>query len=317
MTDPGSAPPDPLKVLTTDAQIASWNTELLPADRVSTENGSIVNSCARWPLMIDPQLQGITWIKKHEEKRGLKVVRLGQKALMTVLAGCIESGAPCMIENIQLVVDAVLNPVIGRQTVKRGRNQVVKLGDKEVDYSPNFKLYLQTKLSNPHYPPEIQAETTLVNFMVTEDGLEDQLLAKVVQLERPDLAQEKDNLIAMQNNFKIKLTELENGILEQLANAEGDVLENIELIENLEDSKATSIEVAEKMIIAKQTEVVIEEAREQYRPVANRGALMFFLLSDLFKVHTFHFYSLSSFDLVYQRAIAGRRTPADDWHEDV
>ena len=73
-----------------------------------------------------------------------------------------------MIENIQLNIDAVLSPVIGRQTIKRGRNLVVKLGDKEVDYSRQFRLYLQTKLSNPHYPPEIQAETTLVNFMVTE-----------------------------------------------------------------------------------------------------------------------------------------------------
>ena len=143
---------DPLKVLTTDAQIAGWNTELLPADRVSTENGCIVNSCARWPLMIDPQLQGITWIKKHEEKRGLKVVRLGQKTLMQQLSSGIENGQPVMIENIQLQVDAVLNPVIGRQTIKRGRNLVVKLGDKEVDYHAQFKLYLQTKLSNPHYP---------------------------------------------------------------------------------------------------------------------------------------------------------------------
>jgi len=60
---PMSDSTDPLKVLTTDATIAGWNTELLPADRVSTENGAIVSSCARWPLMIDPQLQGITWIK--------------------------------------------------------------------------------------------------------------------------------------------------------------------------------------------------------------------------------------------------------------
>merc|ERR1719446_1846371 len=84
---PGGVPMgsiDPLKVLTTDATIAGWNTELLPADRVSTENGAIVSSCARWPLMIDPQLQGIRWIKKHEEARNLQVVRLGQKTLMTV-----------------------------------------------------------------------------------------------------------------------------------------------------------------------------------------------------------------------------------------
>ena len=307
---------NPLSVLTTPSQVAGWNNEQLPADPVSTENGAIVTSCARWPLMIDPQLQGIKWIKKHEEKRGLKVVRLGQKTIMTVLGSCIESGSPCMIENIQLVVDAVLSPVIGRQTIKRGRNQIVKLGDKEVDYSPNFKLYLQTKLSNPHYPPEIQAETTLVNFMVTEDGLEDQLLDVAVKLERPDLAQLKADLIAQQNGFKIKLSELEAGILKQLAEAEGDVTENIELIENLEDSKATSIEVGEKIIIAKQTEVVMIEASEMYRPVANRGALMFFLLSDLFKVHTFHFYSLASFNIVFQRAIAGRKLPGDDWEDD-
>ena len=316
---PGGVPfglDDPIKVLATEAQIAGWNSELLPADRVSTENGSICTSCARWPLMIDPQLQGIRWIKKHEEKRGLKVVRLGQKTLMTLLSTCIESGLPCMIENIQIAVDAVLNPVIGRQTIKRGRNLVVKLGDKEVDYSSKFKLYLQTKLSNPHYPPEIQAETTLVNFMVTEDGLEDQLLSTVVALERPDLAQQQVDLVAQQNGFKIKMTELEDGILEQLANAEGDVTENIALIENLEDSKATSIEIGEKMIIAKQTEVIIDKAREEYRPVANRGSLLFFLLSDLFKVHTFHFYSLSSFEIVLTRAIAGRKAPGDLWSED-
>jgi hypothetical protein len=45
----------------------------------------------------------------------------------------------------------------------------------------------QTKLSNPHYKPEIAAQTTLVNFCVTEKGLEDQLLALVVDHERPDL----------------------------------------------------------------------------------------------------------------------------------
>jgi len=36
-----------------------------------------------------------------------------------------------------------------------------------------FRLFLQTKLSNPHYPPEIQAEAVLINFTVTEIGLGD------------------------------------------------------------------------------------------------------------------------------------------------
>jgi dynein heavy chain len=304
---PMGADADPLKILTNDAEIASWSNEGLPTDRISVENGTIVCNCARWPLMIDPQLQGITWIKKREEKRGLHIVRLGQKQLIPKLENALENGKPIIIENLATTVDAVLAPVIGRQVTRRGRTVFVKLGDKEVDYHPDFKLYMQTKLSNPHYPPEIQAECTLINFMVTEDGLEDQLLALTVLKERPDLEEQKAVLIAQMNGFKIKTKELEDGILEQLANAEGDILENITLIENLEDSKRVSLEIAEKAKIAAVTEVEINTAREMYRRVAARGSLMFFLLATLNKVHTFYHFSLSSFNTIVERAITGRR----------
>ena len=67
----------------------------------------------------------------------------------------------------------------------------IKMGDKEVEYHPNFRMIIQTKLANPHYKPEIQAQATLINFTVTRDGLEDQLLAEVVAKERPDLEKTK------------------------------------------------------------------------------------------------------------------------------
>lgn len=65
------------------------------------------------------------------------------------------------------------------------------MGDKEIEYNKDFRLLLHTKLANPHYKPEMQAQTTLINFTVTRDGLEDQLLAEVVKAERPDLEQLK------------------------------------------------------------------------------------------------------------------------------
>lgn len=49
---------DPLMVLSTLSDQAIWKTEGLPADRVSLENAAIINSCSRFPLIIDPQLQG-------------------------------------------------------------------------------------------------------------------------------------------------------------------------------------------------------------------------------------------------------------------
>uniref|UniRef100_A0A673HSY8 Dynein heavy chain ATP-binding dynein motor region domain-containing protein n=1 Tax=Sinocyclocheilus rhinocerous TaxID=307959 RepID=A0A673HSY8_9TELE len=56
------------------------------------------------------------------------------------------------------------------------RYSYIKIGDKECEYNPSFRLILHTKLANPHYQPELQAQCTLVNFTVTRDGLEDQLL---------------------------------------------------------------------------------------------------------------------------------------------
>ncbi len=48
---------------------------------------------------------------------------------------------------------------------------IVDKDQKEVDYDPRFRLYVQTRLSNPHYQPEVAAQTTLANFMITEAGL--------------------------------------------------------------------------------------------------------------------------------------------------
>ena len=307
---------DPLVLLATPSTIAEWNSQGLPADRVSVENAAISVTAERWPLMIDPQLQGIVWVKEKESHNNLQITRLDNKKLLSVMEKCLESGMSVMIENVQEALDAVLAPIIARQKIKKGRNFFVKVGDKEVEYHSNFKLFLHTKLANPHYPPEIQAECTLINFMVTESGLEDQLLAKVVLKERPDLEEEKSFLIQQQNEFKIKLAALESSLLKQLAEAEGDLTENIVLIESLEEAKRVSIDVNEKVAIAQETEIKINETREGYREAANRGALLFFALGELFKVHSFYHYSLAAFTAVFLRAIdwAGRKYTGPPLH---
>jgi dynein heavy chain len=89
----------------------------------------------------------------------------------------------------------------------------VRLGAEDVDIDNKFKLYLQTKLINPHYKPETAAQCTIINFIVTESGLEDQLLAMVVRVEKPELEATKEELVTRQNEFKITLAKLESGLL--------------------------------------------------------------------------------------------------------
>jgi len=302
---PMSENADPLKILTTAADVATWNADGLPADVVSTENGAIVCSSSRWPLMIDPQLQGIAWVRNKEgaEERDLQIVRLGQKDLIRKLERALDRGTVLMIENLGETLEAVLNPVIQRATIKRGSKYFIKVGDKECDFHPNFRLYLHTKLGNPHYPPEIQAECTLINFTVTIQGLEDQLLNKVVGKERPDLAKLSEDLVKQQNGFTIKVKELEDNILFKLAAAEGDITEDVELIEGLEETKRISLDIEAKSALAKETQASILITSEKYRDVANRSSLLFFMMNDLVKIHTYYIYSLAAFDQVFFRGI--------------
>ena len=100
-----------------------------------------------------------------------------------------------MIESIGEEIDAILDPLLSRQFVKKGKALTVRLGSEDVEINGSFRLYLQTKLSNPHYKPETAAQCTIINFIVTESGLEDQLLAAVVKVEKPDLEQEKEELV--------------------------------------------------------------------------------------------------------------------------
>ena len=150
----------------------------------------------------------------------------------------------------------------------------------------------------------MQAQTTLVNFTVTEKGLEDQLLAEVVSKERPDLQQQMMDLVEQQNEFTIKLKELEDNLLMMLANAEGDILGDEDLILSLEETKATSQEIAAKVVVAKDTEATIAKAREIYRPIAERGALMFFLVNQLHVISHMYQFSLDTFNYMFVKAIS-------------
>ena len=149
----------------------------------------------------------------------------------------------------------------------------------------------------------MQAQTTLINFTVTRDGLEDQLLAEVVKVERPDLESQKSQLTKQQNEFKILLKKLEDDLLTRLQAAKGNILDDTTLVENLETTKRTAQDVEVKAKEAVTTTVKIDAARELYRPAAVRASLLYFILNDLNMINPIYQFSLKAFSTVFQNAI--------------
>jgi dynein heavy chain len=101
----------------------------------------------------------------------------------------------------------------------------------------------------------------------------------------------------------VQITKLEDNLLFRLANSQGDILEDIELIENLEETKRTATEIAEKVVQATETQTVINSTREVYRPVAARGALMYFLVDALNVLDRVYQYSMANFVYILKKGM--------------
>eukprot|EP00741_Cyanophora_paradoxa_P024938 tig00000056_g24072.t1 len=281
-----------------------WNIQGLPADNFSTENGVLVTRGRRWPLMIDPQGQANKWVKKMEAQNNLKVIDLKMPDFLRIMEAAIQMGTPVLLQDILEEVDPSLAPVLGKSFVKQAGRLVIRLGDKELEYNPDFRFYITTKLSNPHYPPEISTKTTICNFAVKEQGLEAQLLGIVVRRERPDLEEQKNELVMNVAAGKKKLVELEDEILRLLSQAKGSLLDDEELVKTLDVAKTTAEEVKQQLAVSEVTEKKIDAAREQYRPCAFRSSILFFVLYELSMVDPMYQFSLDAYMELFNLSIS-------------
>ena len=114
-------------------------------------------------------------------------------------------------------------------------------------------------------------------------------------MERPELEEQKKKLVEEVNHNKKLLKGLEDDLLYRLANSTGNLLDDVELIEVLQKSKTTAVEVNEKLTIAFDTDIRINTAREEYRPSARRGALLYFLVVDMAAINNMYMVSLQQF----------------------
>lgn len=294
---------DMSKVLGDPIKIRDWKMAGLPIDSFSVDNGIIVTNSRRWPLMIDPQGQANRWIKNLEKEKDLKVIKLTDANYVRTLENAIQFGQPVLLENVGQELDPILESVLLRQTYKQGGVEYIRLGDNAVEYSHDFKFYITTRLRNPVYLPEISVKVCLLNFMITPQGLQDQLLGIVATQERPELEETKNKLIIESAANKKQLKEIEDKILEVLS-SEGNILEDESAINILSSSKVLSQEIEEKQEIATHTEHEIDETRNGYKPVSIHSSTLFFTISDLANIDPMYQYSLNWFVNLFLQSIA-------------
>ncbi|KAL9651368.1 hypothetical protein ABK040_001318 [Willaertia magna] len=271
-------------LLTTEAQIGAWNLEGLPTDNHSIQNAIMVTKASKWPLLVDPQGQGLSWLKKKYEKENLRVARLTDKYFRTVLEEAISNGYPLIIENVEEEIDPMLDPLLEKSFVMTGKQKQVIIQDKAIDYDDKFLLFLTTKISNPNFSPELFAKCNIIDFAVTMTGLEQQLLGYVIQQEKAELEEQREKILEDINHNQRIMAELEQRLLSKLS----------------EESDKSLIEDEE--LIA-DTEERINRARNEYEDVAIRGSVLYFLIVEMSLVSTMYQTSLPQFLHLFDRGI--------------
>lgn len=289
--------------LSNDVEISLWSSQSLPSDELSIQNGILTTRTSRFPLCIDPQQQALTWIRKREAHNDLKTLSFNDGDFLKHLEMAVKLGKPVLFEDVEDYIDPVIENLVEKNFKYQSGQFVVTLGDKDIEVDEHFRLYLTTKQSNPTLDPSIYAKALVINYSITIDGLENQLLSEVVKFERADLEAQREDLIEETSVNKTLLQTLEDSLLRELSNSTGNMLDNEELIQTLENTKQKASDISSKIELAIETANDIDIARNGYRPVAHRGANLFFILSDMSIVNSMYQYSLVSFLVVFIGAL--------------
>jgi dynein heavy chain len=285
--------------------IGDWNQEKLPTDPLSIQNGILVTQSTRFPLLCDPQAQAITWIKTREQERmpPYGTTSISHPKLKDQLEFAMGEGLALVVTGVEEEIDPMLDPVLEKEIIVKGKRKSINVGDKNMDYNDKFAMYFITRLPNPHFSPELQAKTTLVDFTVTQKGLEEQLLGKVISKEQHALEEQLAQVLEDVNSNTKALLQLDADLLNRLTSNSGNLLDDDQLIGVLANTKAKAEEVKEKLTAADETKKNINEKREQFRPVACRGAVLYFAIVEMSLVNCMYQVSLEQFLVLFMRSM--------------
>ncbi|XP_072105024.1 dynein axonemal heavy chain 6-like isoform X2 [Mobula birostris] len=261
-----------------------------------------------WPLLIDPQGQAVRWIKKMEGE-DLCVLLATHHNYMNKMSNAIRMGHPVLLHDVTEQLDPCLRPILLRNICTRAEQDFIKIDNTEIEYNPNFRLYMTTRMSNPNFLPAVCILVTLINFTATFEGLQEQLLSRVVKRQHPEMEEKLGQLLQSTVHDMGTLQDLENRSLSLLQKSEGNILDDQDLIDTLQKSKDMSKEIKLRIEASEENEKKITAARQKYLPVATQGSILYFVIDELSQLNCMYQFSLHWFMKIFAESVGDIHKP--------
>lgn len=246
-----------VEYLSTPSQRLSWHENSLPSDALAEENALLLERFNRYPLVIDPAGQALSFLQRHYAGKGQRVIRSSflDNNFVKQLESALRFGQCLLVEDVDRA-DPLLNPVLNRELQRQGGRVLIRVGNNDIDFAPSFAMFLATRDPECDFPPDLCSRVTFVNFTVTPSSLTSQCLGTLLESECPEVEHRRRELLKLQGEYAARLRELEEELLAALNGTQGNILDDDSVIQQLETLKAEAASVALKQ---GQTEQVMAE----------------------------------------------------------
>ncbi|POS87247.1 cytoplasmic dynein-like protein 1 heavy chain 1 [Erysiphe pulchra] len=302
--------------LSTADERLGWHENSLPVDDLCTENAIILKRFNRYPLIIDPSGRVIEFIQREIKEKSLTITSFLDDSFVKQLESSLRFGNPILIQDAEYL-DPVLNHVLNKEYQKTGGRVLIQLGKQQIDFSTAFKIYLSTRDPSAIFPPDVCSRTTLVNFTVTQSSLQTQSLNEVLKSERPDVDERRSNLIKLQGEFKVHLRQLEKQLLQALNESRGNILDDDNVIETLENLKKEAADISIKMSNTEGVMADVDEITLQYNIIARSCSAVFDILEHLHYLNNFYQFSLQYFLDIFHLVLHDNKRLANETNHNI
>lgn len=308
---PYTCPFSLVNILSSQVEIQKWFTLGLPNDVFSVENAIVLNvSRDKWPFIIDPQLSSLEWIKNYSIEKKVRTITAKDHNFMKIMLFAIQFGERIIVEDLDFDDQFNLKNLIEKnfqiksETKESIKISFVQVGEKNLEISDHFELFFFTKNPYPNISADAFAKTRIVNFAVTYESLDSQLLSLTISLKNPELEKEFNNVILKMGEFNMKLRESQEKILTAFCQENQTyILDDDFLIETLEISKGNYEEIKINIVKNEEIEKALENSRKEWKEISSLGCKTFLAITDLKKIDLMLCFSWEFFKSLFCEAL--------------
>lgn len=290
--------------------------EGLTNDVLYFENVSILEKTQKVPFIIDPLGQIVDFLKAHLKPKKLLVTSFLDDSFVKSLENAMRFGGTIVIQDAEYF-DPIISRLLNHDFEKVGGRRLVRIGNRDVDCSPAFTLFLHTRDPSVKITPYVLSRTTVTDFTLTESSIETQVMNITLANDRPDIEKQRLDLVKLNGEYKQKLQNLENNLLQVLSETKENLLDSDELIDTLEQLKTESAIIKEKVKDTATVMLKVNDATQVYRPLAKNSSFMFTLLKKLKDIHSFYEFPLSSFMSWFSNILGVPKSEGHDRVDDL